>query len=64
MFYNFKVFYFDHSCSQHCQFFETISHIDSFLEITVCGCRILFSGCKMKARLTMVGDISGGKHSH
>jgi hypothetical protein len=31
----FKVFYFDHSCSHHCQFSETISHIDSFLEVTV-----------------------------
>ena len=26
-----EVFYFDHSCSQHCQFSETVSHIDSFL---------------------------------
>jgi hypothetical protein len=31
----FKVFYFDHSCSQHCQFSDTVSHIDSFLEVTV-----------------------------
>jgi hypothetical protein len=31
----FKDFYFDHSWSQHCQFYKTISHIDSFLEVTV-----------------------------